>query len=148
MNKRNDWEWLLEKANEDLKKYNSKIEVEQDEDGYYFVTVNGYDFADNNFEDELYDLVNDAWSNARIKAVKDAELAALKEKLISFRILSGMTAQTCSMISVDLYFHDFDTDWIEKVMPETVEKYADRNGEFCVHEDDYEIAEQQFYENN
>lgn len=148
MNRRNDWKSLLEMANEDLERYKSKINVEKDDDGYYSVTINNCEFADNNFEDELYDLINDAWSNARIKAVKDAEQAALREKLITFRILNGMTAQACSLISVDLYFHDFDTDWIEKVAPESIGEYADRNGEFCVHESDYEIAEQQFYEQN
>lgn len=151
MNRREDWNELLARANEDLQKYNTSIEVEQDDDGYYSVTINGCDFADNNFEDELYDLINDAWANARIKAVKDAEREALKEKLISFRILNGWThdmpALVWSITSVTLYFHDFDTDGIERVVG-SIDAYENRDGEFLVHEDEYDIAEQQIYEHD
>lgn len=61
MNKRNDWENLLEIYNEELKKENAKIIVEKDEDDYYqvYLELNGKleEFASNNFEEELSDLV-------------------------------------------------------------------------------------------
>ena len=69
-NKVNNWQELLKLANEDLKKYNAEIGV-YDHDGEFSVTVvvNGEEreFADGYYEDELGDLINDAWAHARAK---------------------------------------------------------------------------------
>lgn len=69
-NRVNNWRELLKLANEDLKKYNAEIGV-YDHDGEFSVTVvvNGEEreFADGYYEDELGDLINDAWAHARAK---------------------------------------------------------------------------------
>lgn len=66
MNRYNDWEYLLSLANEDLKPYGYEIHIfDYDGEGFYIcdilkdgVSVEVY--AENYYEDELSDLVNDA----------------------------------------------------------------------------------------
>lgn len=67
MNRINNWKGLLKTANEDLAQYGWAINVfDYDGHGYYICTLNktdGYEevYAENYYEDELSDLVNDAW---------------------------------------------------------------------------------------
>ena len=73
MNFRNDWEATLEMANKDLEKYGMKIRVlyDPDDDIYSCDIHDGFEwvnFADNYYENELGELVNDAWTHARAKA--------------------------------------------------------------------------------
>lgn len=69
-NRVNNWQEILDLANKDLKKYNVEIGV-YDHDDVYSVTivVNGVEeeYADGYYEDELGDLINDAWAHARAK---------------------------------------------------------------------------------
>lgn len=72
-NRINNWEQLLELANEDLKKYGVEMKVllVEDTDDYdlHIVYPDGTTdiFAQNYYVDELGDLVNDAWAHARAK---------------------------------------------------------------------------------
>ena len=66
MNKHNDWETTLKYANEDLEKYGYSLLLTEDEEGYYNLEVwkNGEFFdiyAENYWEDELTDLLTEAW---------------------------------------------------------------------------------------
>lgn len=67
---------LVDTANEDIRKYGKEIQIVLDEnDGYYSIDILTIDkdgnikdietFAENMFEDELADCVNDAWANVR-----------------------------------------------------------------------------------
>lgn len=155
---------IVDEPNDELSRYGKRIRIEehQDEPGIFQVdiidvsedgqTLKVTEYADNYYEHELQECVNDAKLYAIEKARSDAEKKALREHLITFRILNGWThdmpALVYSLTSVDLYFHDFDTDGIQKVTTDSIDFYADRNGEFLIHEDDYEIAEQQIYEHD
>jgi len=72
-NRVNNWEQLLELANKDLKKYGVELNVLLVEDtGDYDLHIFYPDgttdiFAQNYYEDELGELVNDAWAHARAK---------------------------------------------------------------------------------
>lgn len=78
MNKRNEWETTLQMANEDLKQYGMEIIVRPDgpgmevDDDYHTVFIKDDDeeevFADNYYEHELGEVVNEAWAHARAKA--------------------------------------------------------------------------------
>ncbi len=78
MNTRNDWEGTLQMANEDLKQYGMEIIVRPDgpgmevDDDYHTVFIKDGDeeevFADNYYERELGEVVNEAWAHARAKA--------------------------------------------------------------------------------
>ena len=66
MNRCNDWENLLRISNEDLEKTGYSLRIVEDEDGYYscevwkdgkFIDV----YAENYWEDELSDLITDAF---------------------------------------------------------------------------------------
>lgn len=66
MNKCNDWENLLRISNEDLKKTGYSLHIVEDNEGFYsceiwkdekFIAV----YADNFYEDELSDLITDAF---------------------------------------------------------------------------------------
>lgn len=64
-NRLNDWEKLLQYANEDLEKNGYLLLISEDE-GYYSCVIwhNGKQiavYAENYFEDELTDLITDAW---------------------------------------------------------------------------------------
>lgn len=75
-NRVNNWRELLKLANEDLKKYDAEIGVYDHDDVYSVTTVvNGLEeeYADNYYEDELQDLINDAWAHARAKAKAKSE---------------------------------------------------------------------------
>ena len=66
MNRHNDWENLLRISNEDLKKTGYSIDIVQSEDGFYNCEIwkDGKRvevYAENYFEDELSDLVHDAF---------------------------------------------------------------------------------------
>lgn len=66
MNRVNDWKKLLEIANEDLKLYGYELHVFDYGDGYYICEIlkDGMSeevYAENFYEDELSDLVNEAW---------------------------------------------------------------------------------------
>lgn len=69
MNKRNDWQNLLKYANEDLVKYGYSLALKET-DGCYDcqivkdgVVIDTY--AENYYEDELSDLINDAWHEVK-----------------------------------------------------------------------------------
>lgn len=66
MNRRNNWEQLLEYANEDLEKSGYSILVVEPEEGFYNCEIRKDGqlvevYAQNYFEDELADLMSDAW---------------------------------------------------------------------------------------
>lgn len=67
MNRTDNWQETLRLANEDLEKNGIAIKVENDE-GNYSVFIDGIPYAENYYEDELSDCVNDAWAHARIIA--------------------------------------------------------------------------------
>lgn len=66
MNRRNDWESLLQIANEAVSEHNCEIIVKKNKDRFYSVSIkHGNDveeFADNYLEDELSGCIHDAWS--------------------------------------------------------------------------------------
>ena len=83
MNFRNDWAATLEMANKDLKKYGMKIRLLNDlDEGVYSCDIHdGFEwvnFADNYYEQELGELVNDAWEHARAKAKAKGEYVTNK----------------------------------------------------------------------
>lgn len=71
MNRRNEWENLLKTANEDLKADGIRISIDDDEEEGYFrcIIYKGNrkieTYAENYYEDELDELVNDVWSYAK-----------------------------------------------------------------------------------
>ena len=70
-NRVNNWKELLKLANEDLAKQHLQIKLEEF-DGTYTLYIDNPDgttdiFAENYYEDELAELVNDAWAHARAK---------------------------------------------------------------------------------
>ena len=70
MNRYNDWENLLRISNEDLEKTGYSLRIVADEDGYYSCEVwkDGKfvdTYAENYWEDELSDLITDAFHHIR-----------------------------------------------------------------------------------
>lgn len=85
-NRVNNWQELLKLANEDLKKYGVEINVllvddTSDYDLHIFYPDGTTDiFAENYYEDELGELVNDAWAHvrARVKAKSETIYSEVK----------------------------------------------------------------------
>ena len=151
---------IVDKFNEGLKLFNKELQIVRHEGtNSYCIDILDIDengetksittFANNLAEDELFDFVVDACYS--ITNGNDDEKID-KDDLISFKIVRGGTHEMPALIyaftSVDLFFHDFDTDGIERVATGSIDDYKDRNGEFCVHKDDYEVAQQQIYEHD
>lgn len=151
---------IVDAFNEGLKLFNKELQIVQREGTDRFsidiIDINedgerlGINtFAENLSEEELFDFVIDA--SYSITNGNDEEKID-KDDLISFKIVRGGTHEMPALIyaftSVDLFFHDFDTDGIERVATGSIDDYKDRNGEFCVHKDDYEVAQQQIYEHD
>lgn len=71
MNKRNEWQNLLKIANEDLKQYGYRLSVNDRGDKGFFkcVIYKGNKkvdtYAENFYENELEDLVNEAWYHVK-----------------------------------------------------------------------------------
>lgn len=155
MNRINDWQELLRLANEDLSPRGIAIKVEDDE-GRYSVYIDGIPFAENYYEDELSECVNDAWAHARLIA-HDREMKQIAKKqmdseTIQFRKVHGWThtdpalIATCTEVAV--YFHDTDRDEILNVDNYGIDHFEDMNGEFYVHSDDYDEAYRQLEEHD
>jgi hypothetical protein len=71
-NRVNNWKELLKLANKDLKKYNKVIKLEEIDGSYTLYIEDTADksfdtYAEGYYEDELGELVNDAWAHARAK---------------------------------------------------------------------------------
>lgn len=143
---------LVDKANEDIKKYGKKIHFEkefEDED-YYCVDILDINdegeatglvnFADNYFEHELPEVIQDAWDY-----VKDIErMKETQQGLICYRKLSGWThdlpALFCSLTEFPLFFADINGT-IEDVDDNGgIDAYEDRKGCFVCRPEDYEPA--------
>ena len=151
---------IVDDFNEGLKLINKELQiVHHDGTEFYCVDILDIDedgntqnvttFADNLSEDELLNAVVDA--NFRLFNESENENID-KDDFISFRIVHGGIHDTPALIyaitSIDLYFHDFGTDGIEKVTADSIDDYIYRNGEFCVHKDDYDVALQQIEEHD
>lgn len=71
-NRVNNWKELLKLANKDLKKHNKVIKLEENDGAYTLyiedTTDKSFDtYAEGYYEDELGELINDAWAHARSK---------------------------------------------------------------------------------
>lgn len=88
-NRINNWEQLLEMANKDLEKHGYQLNLltPDDTDDYDLHILHGDDceiYAENYYEDELGDLINDAWAHVRAKIKTDKPIPTigdLKSKL-------------------------------------------------------------------
>ena len=72
MNRNYDWKTLLTYANQDLDLYGYSLLLKEDNEGYFACEVfkNGEFFdtyAENYWEDELADLINEAWHYIKTK---------------------------------------------------------------------------------
>lgn len=66
MNRRNEWQKILEIANNDLALYGYSLLIVEPEEGFYNCEIwkdgeHVDTYAENYYEDELDELVNDAW---------------------------------------------------------------------------------------
>lgn len=120
MNRYNDWQGLLKRANEELAENNTRIEV-LDEDFVYSVDIivddKRINFADNYFEDELCDVINDAWVHAR-NIVRDNE----KKRLLREQERWGHAFPVVTIDRDDLRNRGLDGDQPDSVMEEIAEK--------------------------
>ena len=65
MNRRNDWESTLKETNADLSSFGYSLKVYEEEPGFFFLDIvkdgKAENYAGNYYEDELEDLILDAW---------------------------------------------------------------------------------------
>ena len=107
MNRINNWKDLLKLANEDLKKYNMSLVLKEDDCAYSLIIVgpgkiDKYCFAENCYEDELGELINDAWAHARTKAEHARRPKAqnnIKDIRIFSRLIYDITTETNDILT-------------------------------------------------
>ena len=139
-NRVNNWRELLDLANKDLKKYNAEIGV-YDHDGEFSVTVvvNGEEreFADGYYEDELGDLINDAWAHVkakvkpqmayRVTAYYDMNISAEEEILheiyVTEELAKARVAQLIKKYKDNWHTEEDADEWHEK--EDSLEAYKD-----------------------
>ena len=142
-NRVNNWEELLKLANEDLVKQNLEIKLEEFDGAYTLYIDNtedkSYDiFAEGYYEDELVDLINDAWAHARAKvkpqmayrvtAYYDMNIGVEEEILIEVYATEELAKQRVAQLikkwkdGWKLTEEDAD-DWTEK--EDSLEAYKD-----------------------
>lgn len=67
--KRMEWLNLLDRANDDIRPYGVQIDVDADDDGFYSVSIehadDAEDYASGCFENEVSGIVNEAWRYVR-----------------------------------------------------------------------------------
>ncbi len=153
---------LVDEANEKIKKYGKEIQIVQhaNEPQYFAVdilTINDedeivcdYEFADNYFEHELEDVVNDA-----LNYVLDTEKFCEEHTdYICYRKVNGWTHEMPALIfnltEFPLYFFDNRKRTVELVDDNKggIDEYVDRNGYFCVRPEDYEVAIRQIHDHD
>ena len=74
MNRRNEWQTILKLANEDLGKFGYSLLIVEPEKGFYDCEIRKdgnlvETYAENYYEDELSDLITDAWHDTKLKLV-------------------------------------------------------------------------------
>jgi hypothetical protein len=74
MNRYNDWQGLLKMANEDLDKFGYSLLIVEPEEGFYNCEIRKdgelvETYAENYYEDELTDLITEAWHDVKLKLV-------------------------------------------------------------------------------
>lgn len=122
---------IVDTANDDIRKYGKEIQiVKDDDDGYYSIDILTIDengntkdietFAENMFENELADCVNDAWANVRERERIDS--------------LNPENKQAPAHVYPLLHTRSACFDMLEKALLEFVKE----NGEDC---GEYEINE-------
>lgn len=111
-NKVNNWNELLNLANRDLIQQQVYINVNSNGDGTYNVEIVDNDktecYAEGYYEDELGDLINDAWAHARAKvkpqivyrvtAYYDVELGCEPEILIEIYATEELAKQRVAQL--------------------------------------------------
>jgi hypothetical protein len=101
-NKRNNWQELLEMANKDVIKHDKRIDIHEDNEGYFSIAIitpsNGHQFpfAENLFEYELDECINDAWANVRTQEIKAEEKKKTLER-------DKLIQETIVLLSADLF---------------------------------------------
>lgn len=129
MNKRNEWEELLEQANGDLKKYSIWMKISE-EDGFftlYLMQVGKlpYTFAENCDENELCELINEAWAHARAKGKheklhEENKITALSTKMH----LLCETIQEITLVTWPVIWADNKYDQDSRVVLETIREWG------------------------
>jgi hypothetical protein len=74
MNRYNDWQGLLKMANEELDKFGYSLLIVEPEEGFYDCEIRKdgnlvETYAENYYEDELSDLITEAWHDVTLKLV-------------------------------------------------------------------------------
>ena len=74
MNRRNEWQTILKLANEDLEKFGYSLLIVEPEEGFYNCEIRKdgelvETYAENYYEDELSDLITEAWHDIKLKLV-------------------------------------------------------------------------------
>lgn len=110
-NKRNEWQKLLGIANEDLKQYGYRLSVNDRGDKGFFkcVIYKGNkkvdSYAENYYEDELEELVNDAWQHVKMlinpKSAKTTKTVFVLYECDPWHSYSSMTANDIVGIATD-----------------------------------------------
>ena len=147
---------LVNFANENLKKYDKELQIVRHEDGYYgldILTINPdgnaetgtvkeiETYAENYFENELEELVRDAYHFVR----ENEEFKRENDELFCYRIIHGGThgmpalIYTLTEFSVFFRYKDGTIENIDK-HDEGIDYYENEEGDFCMLADEYEIA--------
>ena len=142
---------MLLLANKDIEKYDKEIQLFENEEGFYELEIltlrkdgsiaYSVPFAENYYEHELAECINDAWAHIRAEEKFKSE----HNDFICYRIVHGWTHSTPALIysltEFPVFFYDAAKGTVENIEDGGgIDAYENRNGYFCVNPEDYEIA--------
>lgn len=128
MNEKKEWKERLELANNDLKQYGIWLVIEKPEEGFFSLIIAGpglddrYTFAENYYENELGELINDAHVHARARGehLKRRDLPVLDRKLHLF----CESVQEVTLCAWPIIWADNKYDQDSRVVLETILGWA------------------------
>lgn len=124
MNEEKEWKERLELANNDLKQYGIWLVIEEPEEGFFSLIIAGpglddrYTFAENYYENELGELINDAHVHARARGehLKRRDLPVLDRKLHLFcESVQEITLNAWPIIWADNKYDQDSRDVLETI---------------------------------
>ena len=133
-----EWQSLLKHANKDLKRYGIELIVKKDEEdfGYYFLDISYSnhveDYAANYFENELYDLINDAWHHSLGQVLNKPQELYLFYRGDSWLTYSSLElVMVCDNIETGIRECQYSSKIDDKMTAEQAEQVRSMNQSQC-----------------
>lgn len=118
MNKRKEYQNLLQQANEDLSAYGKHLELDKEGDTYYSLLIHYSDdsvecYAENYYEHELDELITDAWYYAKFGPKRPRNTQEKKDEIT--KLFKRLSPKVQAEFLAELY-HSLKDKWKDRFL--------------------------------